>query len=73
MGTAGRMLLPSGEGRLPTPSDAHVLALSAACADTSSFFGDELWAADKLSFAQQAMNAAPSPVALILVSAQQGQ
>lgn len=28
----------------------------------SSFFGDELWPADKLSFTQNAINAAPSPM-----------
>jgi hypothetical protein len=28
----------------------------------SSFFGDELWPADKVSFTQSAINAAPSPM-----------
>ncbi|EFN51196.1 hypothetical protein CHLNCDRAFT_141372 [Chlorella variabilis] len=34
---------------------------------TSSFFGDELWAADKLGFTRSALQAAPSPVFLVLV------
>ncbi|KAL4418902.1 hypothetical protein ABPG77_004055 [Micractinium sp. CCAP 211/92] len=34
---------------------------------TSSFFGDELWPADKLGFARSALQAAPSPVTLIVV------
>ncbi|KAL6779046.1 CPLD30 [Auxenochlorella protothecoides x Auxenochlorella symbiontica] len=34
---------------------------------TSSFFGDELWPADKLSFARSAIQAAPSPITLVLV------
>ncbi|KAL4853843.1 hypothetical protein ACK3TF_005218 [Chlorella vulgaris] len=34
---------------------------------TSSFFGDELWPADKLGFARSAIQAAPSPVSLVLV------
>lgn len=34
---------------------------------TSSFFGDELWPADKLSFTQTAIQRAPSPVAFVLV------
>jgi len=33
----------------------------------SSFFGDELWPADKVSFTQSAINAAPSPVAFEVV------
>jgi len=32
---------------------------------TSSFFGDELWPSDKLSFTQSALKAAPSPVTII--------
>ena len=32
----------------------------------SSFFGDELWPADNLRFVQTALNAAPSPVTLIV-------
>lgn len=35
----------------------------------SSFFGDELWPADKLSFTQTAIQRAPSPVAFVYVSA----
>jgi rubredoxin len=34
---------------------------------TSSFFGEELWPADKLSFSQNAFNAAPSPVTFVFV------
>eukprot|EP00197_Chlamydomonas_leiostraca_P013639 CAMPEP_0202860668 /NCGR_PEP_ID=MMETSP1391-20130828/2301_1 /ASSEMBLY_ACC=CAM_ASM_000867 /TAXON_ID=1034604 /ORGANISM="Chlamydomonas leiostraca, Strain SAG 11-49" /LENGTH=260 /DNA_ID=CAMNT_0049539887 /DNA_START=23 /DNA_END=805 /DNA_ORIENTATION=- len=34
---------------------------------TSSFFGDELWAADKLSFTNSAVQAAPSPIAIVYV------
>jgi rubredoxin len=34
---------------------------------TSSFFGDELWPADKLGFARSAIQAAPSPVTLVVV------
>lgn len=34
---------------------------------TSSFFGDELWPADKLSFSQTAITRAPSPVCLVYV------
>ncbi|KAK9822200.1 hypothetical protein WJX81_003055 [Elliptochloris bilobata] len=34
---------------------------------TSSFFGDELWPADKLGFANSAINACPSPVAFVYV------
>lgn len=34
----------------------------------SSFFGDELWPADKLSFTQTAIQRAPSPVAFVYVS-----
>ena len=34
---------------------------------TSSYFGDELWPADKLAFAQIAMQRAPSPVTLVYV------
>lgn len=34
---------------------------------TSSFFGDELWPADKLSFSQTAIQRAPSPVAFVYV------
>lgn len=33
----------------------------------SSFFGDELWPADKLSFTNSAVQAAPSPVTFIIV------
>jgi len=33
----------------------------------SSFFGDELWPADKLGFVNNALKAAPSPVTLVLV------
>lgn len=33
----------------------------------SSFFGDELWPTDKLSFANSAMKAAPSPVTFVYV------
>lgn len=33
----------------------------------SSFFGDELWPADKLGFVNNAIKAAPSPVTFILV------
>lgn len=47
-----------------------VLALSV---DTiiyaSSFFGDELWPTDKVSFTQSAINACPPPVNFILVRA----
>ncbi|GAB5362312.1 hypothetical protein AAMO2058_000786200 [Amorphochlora amoebiformis] len=32
---------------------------------TSSFFGDELWPSDKLSFTNSALKAAPSPVTII--------
>lgn len=35
---------------------------------TSSFFGDELWPADKLGFARSALSAAPSPVCLVYVN-----
>mmetsp|Transcript_24528 Transcript_24528/g.47889 ORF Transcript_24528/g.47889 Transcript_24528/m.47889 type:complete len:278 (+) Transcript_24528:28-861(+) len=35
---------------------------------TSSFFGDELWPSDKLSFTQSALKAAPSPVTIITTS-----
>lgn len=34
---------------------------------TSSYFGDELWPADKLGFAQIAIQRAPSPVTLVYV------
>ena len=34
---------------------------------TSSFFGDELWPADKLGFANSAINACPSPVAFVYI------
>ena len=34
---------------------------------TSSFFGDELWPSDALSFTQSALKAAPSPVTLVFV------
>jgi rubredoxin len=34
---------------------------------TSSFFGDELWPADKLGFTNSAINAAPSPVSIVFV------
>ena len=34
---------------------------------TSSFFGDELWPADKLGFARSALNACPSPVTIVVV------
>ncbi|KAF5840675.1 hypothetical protein DUNSADRAFT_15918 [Dunaliella salina] len=34
---------------------------------TSSFFGDELWPADKLAFSQSAMSAAPPPITVIYV------
>ncbi|GBF90095.1 hypothetical protein Rsub_02803 [Raphidocelis subcapitata] len=34
---------------------------------TSSFFGDELWPADKLSFSNTAINRAPSPVCIVYV------
>lgn len=34
---------------------------------TSSFFGDELWPADKLAFSQTAITRAPSPVCLVYV------
>jgi hypothetical protein len=34
----------------------------------SSFFGDELWPADKLSFTQTAIQRAPSPVCFVYVS-----
>lgn len=33
----------------------------------SSYFGDELWPADKASFVQSSLNSAPSPVCLIYV------
>eukprot|EP00466_Bigelowiella_natans_P005895 jgi/Bigna1/55392/estExt_Genewise1Plus.C_580035 len=33
---------------------------------TSSFFGDELWPSDKLSFTNSALKAAPSPVTIIV-------
>ena len=33
----------------------------------SSFFGDELWPADKLAFTNNAINAAPSPVVFVYV------
>lgn len=33
----------------------------------SSFFGDELWPADKLGFTNSAINAAPSPVSFVYV------
>ena len=35
---------------------------------TSSFFGDELWPADKLSFTNNAVANCPSPVTVIFVS-----
>ncbi len=35
---------------------------------TSSFFGDELWPADKLGFSRSAIGACPSPVCLVYVS-----
>jgi len=35
---------------------------------TSSFFGDELWPADKLGFARSAIGACPSPVCFVYVS-----
>lgn len=38
----------------------------------SSFFGDELWPADKLSFTQTAIQRAPSPVAFVYVSVTAG-
>lgn len=34
---------------------------------TSSFFGDELWPSDALSFTQSALKAAPSPVTVVFV------
>ncbi|GAX82568.1 hypothetical protein CEUSTIGMA_g9994.t1 [Chlamydomonas eustigma] len=34
---------------------------------TSSFFGDELWPSDKLSFTNSAVAAAPSPITIIYV------
>lgn len=34
---------------------------------TSSFFGDELWPADKLGFARSAIQAAPSPVTVVVI------
>jgi len=34
---------------------------------TSSFFGDELWPADKLAFSNSAMSAAPPPITVIYV------
>lgn len=34
---------------------------------TSSFFGDEMWPADKLSFSNSAINACPSPVSFVVV------
>ncbi|KAL6762328.1 hypothetical protein V8C86DRAFT_2520236 [Haematococcus lacustris] len=34
---------------------------------TSSFFGDELWPADKLSFVNSACTAAPSPITIVYV------
>lgn len=34
---------------------------------TSSFFGDELWPADKLGFTRSAIQAAPSPVTFVVV------
>ena len=36
---------------------------------TSSFFGDELWPADKPGFSKSAINACPSPVCFVYVSA----
>jgi len=39
----------------------------------SSFFGDELWPADKLSFTNSAINAAPSPVTFIYVRGENTQ
>lgn len=35
---------------------------------TSSFFGDELWPADKLGFSRSAIGACPSPVCFVYVS-----
>lgn len=35
----------------------------------SSFFGDELWPTDKLSFTQTAIQRAPSPICFVYVSA----
>ena len=35
---------------------------------TSSFFGDELWPADKLGFTRSAIGACPSPVCFVYVS-----
>ena len=34
---------------------------------TSSFFGDELWPADKLGFSRSAIGACPSPVCFVYV------
>lgn len=35
---------------------------------TSSFFGDELWPADSLSFTRSAIANAPSPVTFVVVN-----
>lgn len=38
----------------------------------SSFFGDELWPADNLRFVRTALNAAPSPVTLVVTRGGKG-
>lgn len=52
--------------RLPLPLTSSNLAHPSA--DTSSFFGDELWPADKLSFTNNAVANCPSPVTFVYVS-----
>jgi rubredoxin len=51
--------------------DTHSVSLLLKVGDTviyaSSFFGDELWPADKLSFTNSAVQAAPSPVTFVIV------
>eukprot|EP00798_Chlamydomonas_sp_ICE-L_P000241 gene241-4005_t len=62
-GEGGGVMVKSSKGNAAAaglkPGDTIIYA--------SSFFGDELWPADKVSFTQSAINAAPSPVTFIYV------
>mmetsp|Transcript_32874 Transcript_32874/g.72602 ORF Transcript_32874/g.72602 Transcript_32874/m.72602 type:complete len:238 (+) Transcript_32874:65-778(+) len=70
----GLSLAPStaaGGGVLVKSASGNAAKAGIKAGDTiiyaSSFFGDELWPADKVSFTQSAINAAPSPVTFIIV------
>jgi len=61
----------SGGGLLVKASNGNAARAGIKPGDTiiytSSYFGDELWPADKLGFSQIAISRAPSPVTLIYV------